>query len=348
MSTTSPRGFWRGASAAASSASAPRRAACGALASPSSVASGVAAWLQPAVFRRPGRLRLRPVGAPSGGRAAFGRRPRPRGAFAAASRRPCPPASLRGRLRRLRRGAVAERQHDLADLDLVALLDLDLLHRAADARRHFDGRLVGLELEDRLILLDGVAALTSTRTTSPAETFSPSSGILNSVGMYVRQLISCRVVRSSTQHEHSTPKRSLRLLEIGGGCVAFKPSPALLLRIDLEVLDRLGDHLAIELPGVRQLGERRERDEPRVDLEVLAQRLRDPRCGRSRRCRASASGAASTDRSNRAAPSGNRTPRRTRPGAFSKHCVTYGSRGSSSGCSMFQRSQAWPSRYSSW
>jgi hypothetical protein len=47
----------------------------------------------------------------------------------------------------------------LADLHLVARLDLDVLHDAADVRRDFDRRLVRLELEDRLILLQRIAGL---------------------------------------------------------------------------------------------------------------------------------------------------------------------------------------------
>ena len=57
------------------------------------------------------------------------------------------------------RGTFVERQDDLADGDLVAALDLDLGDRAGHRRRHFDGRLVGLELEDGLILGDRVADL---------------------------------------------------------------------------------------------------------------------------------------------------------------------------------------------
>ena len=59
--------------------------------------------------------------------------------------------ALRAFLRRRR--AVVERQHDLADLDPLALLDPHFLDRAAHRRGHLDGRLVGLELEDRLIFL---------------------------------------------------------------------------------------------------------------------------------------------------------------------------------------------------
>ena len=54
-------------------------------------------------------------------------------------------------------GAVVHGQDDLADLDLVARLDPDFADRCRRRGRHFDGRLVGLELEDRLVLRDRVA-----------------------------------------------------------------------------------------------------------------------------------------------------------------------------------------------
>ena len=57
------------------------------------------------------------------------------------------------------RRAFVDRQDDGADLDLVALLDANFLDRAGDRRRHLDGRLVGLEFQDRLIAGDGVAHL---------------------------------------------------------------------------------------------------------------------------------------------------------------------------------------------
>ena len=52
--------------------------------------------------------------------------------------------------------AVVEREHDLPDLHTLALLDLDFLDRAAHVRRHLDRRLVGFELEDRLVFLDRI------------------------------------------------------------------------------------------------------------------------------------------------------------------------------------------------
>ena len=65
---------------------------------------------------------------------------------------------LRGGLRRLRRATV-DREHHLADVDLLSLLDLHLFHRAGDRRGNFDGRLVGLELENRLVFGDRVPGL---------------------------------------------------------------------------------------------------------------------------------------------------------------------------------------------
>ena len=75
------------------------------------------------------------------------------------------------RLRRIRRlpglrlpgalsrspGVVIEREHHLADLDPIALLDAHLLDGAGHARRHFDRGLVRLELQDRLVLRDRIA-----------------------------------------------------------------------------------------------------------------------------------------------------------------------------------------------
>src|SRR5205085_2123221 len=65
---------------------------------------------------------------------------------------------LRGLARR-RRAIAADGEDHLPDLHFLARLDLDIADRAVDRRRHFDRRLVGLELEYRLIDLDGVAAL---------------------------------------------------------------------------------------------------------------------------------------------------------------------------------------------
>ena len=71
----------------------------------------------------------------------------------------CRGCRRRRRAARLRRRGLVHRQHDLADLHLLARLDPDLLDDARDARRHFDGRLVGLELENGLIVLQLIARL---------------------------------------------------------------------------------------------------------------------------------------------------------------------------------------------
>ena len=92
-------------------------------------------------LRRPPR-RLGAAACRGCGAAAFGAAPR-----------------LRRRRRRRCRRRVVHGQDDGADLDLVALLDLDLLDDAGDRRGHFDRRLVGLELEHRLIARDRVADL---------------------------------------------------------------------------------------------------------------------------------------------------------------------------------------------
>ena len=50
-------------------------------------------------------------------------------------------------------------EDDLTHLHLVAGVDTHLLDHAADRRGHFDRRLVGFELEDRLIALQRIAGL---------------------------------------------------------------------------------------------------------------------------------------------------------------------------------------------
>ncbi len=78
---------------------------------------------------------------------------RPRAACAGgAARRLGSTGAAAGRLRLVgRRSAVVDGEDRLADLHLVAGLDLDFLDPAGHRRRHLDRRLVGLELEDRLI-----------------------------------------------------------------------------------------------------------------------------------------------------------------------------------------------------
>src|SRR5690606_40916348 len=52
--------------------------------------------------------------------------------------------------------ALRQGEQHLSDSDLVAFGHLHLGDRPGNRRRHFDGGLVGLELDDRLILLDRV------------------------------------------------------------------------------------------------------------------------------------------------------------------------------------------------
>src|SRR5262249_42665089 len=52
---------------------------------------------------------------------------------------------------------IFNRQDGLPYVDLVAGLHLDVFHLTRNRRRHLDRGLVGLELQDRLILLDPVA-----------------------------------------------------------------------------------------------------------------------------------------------------------------------------------------------
>ena len=54
----------------------------------------------------------------------------------------------------LRASSVLDCENDLADFDLVAFFDADLLHGSADRRRHFHDGLVGFELHDRLSSAD--------------------------------------------------------------------------------------------------------------------------------------------------------------------------------------------------
>lgn len=53
--------------------------------------------------------------------------------------------------------AVLHRENNLADLDLLALLDEDVFHSSADARGDFDHSFIGLELNDGLTFGDSRA-----------------------------------------------------------------------------------------------------------------------------------------------------------------------------------------------
>ena len=115
-------------------------------------------------------------------------------------------------------------QDRLADLHLVAGLDLDLLDLPGHRRRHFDRGLVGLELEDRLILRDRVARLDEDAQHVAASTFSPSSGSVKSV----------------TTTFHTKDTRTQRS-SVSCALVVHRQDVAgfALLRIDVVRLDRL-------------------------------------------------------------------------------------------------------------
>ena len=85
--------------------------------------------------------------------AAFLRRARLAGVSASRRQHPCAGAAGFAAAAPPR---VVDGQHDLTDLDPLPLLDADVLDGSGNARRDLDGRLVGFELEDRLILGDRV------------------------------------------------------------------------------------------------------------------------------------------------------------------------------------------------
>src|SRR5699024_4871338 len=122
-----------------------------------------------------------------------------------------------------------------------------------------------------------------------------------------------------------------------------------LVRIDAELLERLGDHLGLDLAVGGQRGQRRMRDPVRVDLEEVAQRFAG----------VAAAVAVAAERGEAAPPGMNArtwstTPRTyslaatTGPSCLSRHCVTWGAFVSfAPGCSRLKRSQSKPSRDSS-
>ena len=97
-----------------------------------------------------------------GGKAAVGaaRLRRGAGALAAARRAAAVPAPARQRRRcRGRPAAAFDHRDQVADVDLVAQLDLELLEHAGRGRRNLHRRLVGLDGDQRLLGLDRVARL---------------------------------------------------------------------------------------------------------------------------------------------------------------------------------------------
>ena len=85
---------------------------------------------------------------------------------------------------------------------------------------------------------------------------------------------------------------------------AYGPSPTTTsgALAELVVLDRPLQRLRLDLAAPGELGQHRERDRGRVDVEVAAGAPRGCRRGRSRRCRARRSRRAPTGRSGRARP----------------------------------------------
>ena len=127
--------------------------------------------------RRANRGRRR-APAPAAGRAASRGR-----AIRATSRGLSPRHGLFGRLRLWRsdcRTVLADDDEHRADRDDLALFHEDARHLSGGRRRDLDRRLVGLDLDERLVLGDLVPTDTSQRATSPSVRPSPRSGSLNS------------------------------------------------------------------------------------------------------------------------------------------------------------------------
>ena len=374
------------------------------------------------------------------------------GGAAAAGRRSRAPAPRR-------RSTV---EHGLADGDLVAGLDVDRLDRARHVRRHFDRRLVGLELDDRLIdrqrvadldehaqhvaalhvlaeLGDrerhrparrprrrrrgGGAAAGARRCRRPAGAAAVGAASCSATGCCAdgrgcRLRAGCAPARSplrpraspssvSTACPTCTLSPVLTLIATtvpatldGTSMVALSVSSSstgwslatVVADLDqhaqhvaaLDVLPEFGNskfgrhamlrstpwltrqHVSAAWRGFFFSGwiskslsafcttfasiffssserrQRREDDEARIDLEEVAQRRRGSRCGRSRRCRARAAGAAASDRSTPAAPSCSRTRRRRRRARRRASASRRAPSARSPGCSMFQRSAREP------
>ena len=230
-------------------------------------------------------------------------RARPAGAAAAAAPPPLPDAG------------VVHGQDDRADLDLVALLDPDFLDDAGDRRRHLDGGLVGLELEDRLLARDRVADLDQHRATSPPATFSPSSGTLNSVIQSYGGPLRTRLGRQAIAGFGFSGLMPRSLMAFCTTAASIAPSRASSLSVarTMNLASTSKKSRSAARPSLRPKpsvpSEVRRRGSPPIDavgqhLHVVGRRDdARPRC---------------------------------RP----RHCVTYGTRGVSPGCRRFQRSAA--------
>src|SRR6185436_15688750 len=111
--------------------------------------------------------------------------------------------------------AIVDRENRLADLDLVAFLDLDLLHLAGDRRGDLDGRLVGLELEHRLVFLDRVAGfdedakdVAGRNVLAQLRKREVSRHVYEVAGFTLSGLMLCALIASATTDASSLPSRA--------------------------------------------------------------------------------------------------------------------------------------------
>ena len=159
---------------------------------------------------------------------------------------------------------------DLADLDLVAGLDLDLLRRVPATDEGTSMVALSVSSSRTGCSLRCVSpALTSTRRTSPAATFSPSSGSVKSVTRRPRGLATdadgmvCAYASAGLPFSGSISRSAIALLP---------PTVRVQLAVARERRQRGDDDVAVS-PLRRNRAARR-----------------GSRCGRSRRCRATSSG----------------------------------------------------------
>ena len=214
-------------------------------------------------------------------------------------------------------------------LTLSPALTLIVLHLAGDRRGHFDGRLVGFELEDRLVLRERVARLDQ------------------HAQHVARRDVLAEFGKCEVSHDElrSSPIACTPSGRVPGS--ALRIAGLLFSGLMLCALIACCDHRRVDLAVARQRRQRGDDDVAIVDLEEVAQ-------ARAVLAAAEPVGAERGERPRQPAidrvgqsPSRSRTPRRTRPARPSGTASTYGTRGVSPGCSMFQRSHACPSRYSS-
>src|SRR6185503_14505682 len=116
---------------------------------------------------------------------------------------------------RFGRAAIVDRENRLADLDLVAFLDLDLLHLAGDRGGDLDGRLVGLELEHRLVFFDRVAGfdedakdVAGRNVLAQLRKREVSRHVYEVAGFTLSGLMLCALIASATTDASSLPSRA--------------------------------------------------------------------------------------------------------------------------------------------